>query len=211
MGRRLALIAVMACLLLVRILPRAPAEQEPSPAPDQGSAAQPADRDNTGAAAAQAPDTDTETLDPLGPNAACYVCHMTFVDEELATTHLEEDITCIDCHGASQGHANDEDIGATPPDIVIKGPQINKSCRKCHEQHDVAPEDVVARWLKRNKSEPAAAAKPAAAAETAAPSAPAKPANASAAAKPANASAPAQPPLIVCTDCHGHHRVAKAL
>ena len=76
---------------------------------------------------------DEGYLDPLGPNAACYVCHVTFVDEPLAVEHLQAKITCIDCHGTSQGHANDEDIGATPPDIVIKRPQVNRSCRKCHK------------------------------------------------------------------------------
>ena len=68
--------------------------------------------------------------DPLSANAGCYVCHMTFVHEELAATHFKAEVNCISCHGTSAAHANDEDIGATPPDIIIKGDQIDPSCRK---------------------------------------------------------------------------------
>jgi len=125
-------------------------------------------------------ESDAGYLDPLGPNAACYVCHMTFVDEPLAVVHLRAKITCIDCHGTSQGHANDEKIGATKPDIVIKRSQLNRACRKCHEGHDVRPEEVIARWIKRARSRRAR-----------------------------TAGKPLQPP-VVCTDCHGSHRVSRA-
>ena len=32
----------------------------------------------------------------------------------------KDEITCVRCHGISAAHANDEDIGATPPDITFK-------------------------------------------------------------------------------------------
>lgn len=86
-------------------------------------------------------------LDPLGPNAACYVCHMTFVFEPLARMHLPEKITCVKCHGVSAAHANDEDIGATKPDITFTRDKVDASCGKCHEEHDVKPREVVARWI----------------------------------------------------------------
>ena len=86
---------------------------------------------------------------PLGPNAACYVCHMTYVKEPLSRLHLRHKVYCIDCHGTSIGHVNDEDIGATKPDIYFKRNQVNASCRKCHSSHNAAPEKVVARWLER--------------------------------------------------------------
>jgi len=87
--------------------------------------------------------------DPMGPNGACYVCHMTFVREELAKTHLAKKVTCVRCHGLSAKHANDEDIGATKPDRPYTREQVNAMCRKCHKRHDVPPEDVVARWVER--------------------------------------------------------------
>lgn len=96
----------------------------------------------------------------LGPNAGCYVCHVTFVREELTTTHLAARIACTRCHGISAGHANDENIGATKPDVIIKGAQINPFCRRCHSTHDVAPEKVVARWQERMAGKAVAPAPP---------------------------------------------------
>ena len=96
-------------------------------------------------------------IDPLGPNAACYVCHLTFVHEELSVVHKAEKVTCIECHGLSAGHANDEDIGATPPDVVYKRERIDAACRECHEGHDVSAAAVLARFFERKlKPEPAA-------------------------------------------------------
>ena len=79
---------------------------------------------------------------PLGANAACYVCHMTFVKEELSKTHLRAKVPCIQCHGLSAGHANDEDIGATPPDVSFKRNQVDAMCLKCHTSHDVTAEEL---------------------------------------------------------------------
>ena len=90
-----------------------------------------------------------QATNPLGPNAACYVCHMTFVREELSRTHLKAKVTCIKCHGLSAKHANDEDIGATKPRRIYSRSKIDAMCRKCHKSHDVPPDDVIARWLER--------------------------------------------------------------
>jgi nitrate/TMAO reductase-like tetraheme cytochrome c subunit len=95
----------------------------------------------------------TPSSDPMGPNAACYVCHLTFVREELSQTHLRAKITCIKCHGLSAKHANDENIGATKPDVTFARADVNAACRKCHRKHDVPPEKVVARWLERRLTE----------------------------------------------------------
>ena len=145
----------------------------------------PAETDHP-AAEADGPDTqsedpDTETddqPDPIWANAACYVCHILFVKEELSKVHLKgkDRITCIRCHGLSAAHANDENIGATPPDVIIERDQINEFCRKCHETHDVPAEKVIARWMENSMRQP-----------TSQPS----------------------PQTAVCTDCHGHHRLAK--
>ena len=99
-------------------------------------------------------DPPDATINPLGPNAACYVCHMTFVREELSKTHLKAKVGCIKCHGLSAPHANDEDVGATKPDVVFKRPQIDPACRKCHPSHDVAPERVVALFQTRFPTKP---------------------------------------------------------
>ncbi len=90
-----------------------------------------------------------EQTNPLGVNAACYVCHMTFVKEELSRTHLHAKVGCIRCHGISAGHANDEDIGATPPDVSFKRDGVDTMCRTCHKSHDINAAQVVSRWLER--------------------------------------------------------------
>ena len=90
-----------------------------------------------------------EEGDPLGPNAACYVCHMTFVKEELSKVHKAAKVSCIKCHGLSAAHANDEDIGATKPDVAFSRGKVNAFCRTCHKTHDAAPGKVVARWQER--------------------------------------------------------------
>ena len=92
-------------------------------------------------------ESDEGQLDPLGANAACYVCHMTYVKEELSTLHLKEKIDCITCHGVSAGHANDENVGATKPDITFKREQVGASCRECHADHNASPEAVIAQWI----------------------------------------------------------------
>ena len=92
--------------------------------------------------------------DSLSPNAGCYVCHMTFVGEPIARVHLEAKVYCTTCHGVSAGHANDENVGATPPDIVFERDRVNAHCRGCHEGHDAAPERVLAVWRERTHSLP---------------------------------------------------------
>jgi predicted CXXCH cytochrome family protein len=88
-------------------------------------------------------------IDPLGPNAACYVCHQTFIFEEMATVHKAEEIGCIKCHGLSAAHANDENVGATPPDVKFARHEVDKSCVECHDTHDAPARDVLARFLHR--------------------------------------------------------------
>lgn len=90
-----------------------------------------------------------ETIDPLGPNAACYVCHTTFVREEMSKVHLAAKVGCVKCHGLCDKHANDENIGATKPDRVYKRNQIDRACAECHEEHDVAANKVIARFCER--------------------------------------------------------------
>jgi hypothetical protein len=96
-----------------------------------------------------APPAPVIDIEQLGQNAACYVCHTTFVKEELAKVHLANKVTCVQCHGLSEKHANDENIGATKPDMLYPRAAVDGSCQKCHEDHDVPAQRVVARFLER--------------------------------------------------------------
>jgi hypothetical protein len=91
-----------------------------------------------------------DAIDVLGANMACYVCHVTFVTEDLVKTHLKEKIGCIDCHGLSAKHANDENIGATKPDVTFNRRQVDGNCVKCHEGHNVPAKAVIARFNERH-------------------------------------------------------------
>ncbi len=111
-----------------------------------------------GKAAADPAPTETTEQAESGPamsgNAGCLVCHMTFLREPLSVRHLEEGITCARCHGPSIAHANDEDIGATPPDVIFKKDKVNPFCRTCHKVPERHPEKVVEGKVVRKRAEP---------------------------------------------------------
>jgi len=141
-----SLFVAVAGLLLVYATWHQPRAEADDPAP---SAAKPAAKPRADGKD-EPPDEDEDDLtNPLGANAACYVCHMTFVREELSKVHLAAKVGCIKCHGLSAGHANDEDIGATKPDVTFQHDQVDKMCGECHDEHDVSARKVVARFLQR--------------------------------------------------------------
>jgi hypothetical protein len=81
-------------------------------------------------------------------NSSCYVCHNNYEEEELVLTHGQQEIGCIDCHGESLDHRNDED-NITPPDILYPLDAIDEKCSECHDEHDASAKDVIKRWQKR--------------------------------------------------------------
>jgi len=103
-------------------------------------------------------------------NSPCFVCHINYQDEELAHSHVQAGTGCVDCHGASFAHRNDED-NTTPPDVIYPAAKIKGACQRCHRQHDVPADKVIDAWQKRCHQK-------------------------------------TDPESIVCTDCHGHHRLA---
>ncbi len=107
----------------------------------------------------------------LADNSACFVCHGNYDEEELVLIHAREEIGCVECHGESFAHRNDED-NITPPDVMYWAERIDPKCQECHEEHDVAARKVLTRWQERCPEKTDAA-------------------------------------QVVCTDCHGHHRLAR--
>ncbi len=81
-------------------------------------------------------------------NSACYVCHDNFKDELLAVVHAKEEIGCVECHGPSLEHCNDED-NITPPGIMYPLAKIDSLCQECHDSHDVAAKEVLKCWNER--------------------------------------------------------------
>jgi len=116
-------------------------------------------------------DTKPENKNSLRLNHACFVCHTNYKEEEMVNVHADEEIGCMDCHGESFEHRNDED-NITPPDVMYPLDEINDACKDCHDEHDVWPEKVVERWLQRCPDKK-------------------------------------DIKTLVCTDCHGHHRLER--
>ena len=128
--------------------------------------------DKTSPLLLEEPPPSTGSVDPEKPRAdnnACFVCHSNFQDELIVTAHAKEDIGCIKCHGSSVAHRNDED-NVTAPDKMFASARIDKSCRKCHEDHNASVRKVIKMFQARF---------------------------------PPNT----DPKNVVCTDCHGEHRL----
>lgn len=82
---------------------------------------------------------EDEAAGPAADNSRCHVCHINYFDEALAVTHARANISCEQCHGASDAHCSDED-NITPPDIMYPAEKIKPFCMGCHtkEKIDIA-------------------------------------------------------------------------
>jgi len=98
------------------------------------------------------PEAPTDQPKMKVDNQACYVCHDNYQEEGLVVHHGVEEVGCIDCHGESFDHRDDED-NITPPEKMYPRDQIDKCCKECHEEHDASAAKVVARWQERGLTE----------------------------------------------------------
>jgi len=67
----------------------------------------------------------------VADNSRCFVCHINYKKEELASRHAQANIGCEKCHGRSSAHCADED-NVTPPDIMYPPEKIAAFCITCH-------------------------------------------------------------------------------
>lgn len=87
-------------------------------------------------------------------NTACFVCHANYMNESLASRHAGVNIGCVHCHGESTVHRNDEN-NTTPPEIMYPAEKIDAFCQGCHSTaHDIPPKTIIIRWLERVKEKP---------------------------------------------------------
>ena len=112
----------------------------------------------------------TTTSANKADNSACFVCHANYREEALASKHADAGMGCVDCHGNSYAHRNDEN-NTTPPETMYPDEKIDTACSYCHPTHDAPAQKVIARWQEQ-------------------------------------ASKKTDPKKILCTDCHGKHRLA---
>jgi len=155
-------------------------------------------------------------------NTACFVCHANYMTEFLTGRHAGINVGCVHCHGESTAHRNDEN-NTTPPEIMYPSEKIDSFCQGCHSTaHDIPPKTIIARWLERKKEEtnPRVEGVPPSnrgqdARDTIGPSCTGchkeddvPPAKVVARWKERGLDkAQTDPDEIVCTDCHGDHRM----
>ncbi len=84
----------------------------------------------------------------VAENAACFVCHENFSEEPLVTMHAKDGVGCVDCHGKSFAHRNDEN-NTTPPDVMFPRAKIDEGCVSCHDTHDAPAALVIERLRQR--------------------------------------------------------------
>lgn len=85
---------------------------------------------------------------PAIPRIMCHDCHGNFLEEPLAVNHAKKEITCVECHGPSEAHKNDES-NSTPPDVMFPRDRIAAKCGECHKAHDAPASAVILRWQQR--------------------------------------------------------------
>ena len=112
---------------------------------------------------------EDDLLDESGAdNSRCFVCHVNYMQEDIAVTHARANMGCAACHGESDEHIADESWASggngTAPDIMYPLPKINPFCMGCHTKDEIDTEQH----------------------------------------KPLFAAGATQ---MVCTDCHGDHRL----
>ena len=89
-------------------------------------------------------DGEEEFLTPSGPvadNSRCHVCHINYIQEDIAVIHARANIGCADCHGQSDAHIADESWAwggnGTAPDIMFPQAKINPFCMGCHTEDKI--------------------------------------------------------------------------
>jgi hypothetical protein len=74
-------------------------------------------------------------------NSRCFVCHVNYMQEEIAVTHAQANLGCAHCHGASDAHIDDESWASggngTAPEIMYPKEKINPACLTCHTREKI--------------------------------------------------------------------------
>jgi len=85
---------------------------------------------------------DTEQSNgPQADNSRCFVCHINYMQEDIAVVHARANIGCADCHGQSDEHIADESWASggngTAPDTMFPKLKINPFCMGCHTKDKI--------------------------------------------------------------------------
>jgi hypothetical protein len=80
----------------------------------------------------------------MADNSRCFVCHINYMQEDIAVAHARRNMGCAHCHGESDEHIADESWASggngTAPDKIYTKDQVNPFCFGCHSE-DKFPEE----------------------------------------------------------------------
>ena len=89
------------------------------------------------------PDEDSST-ESMADNSRCFVCHINYMEEDIAVTHARVNMGCANCHGDCDEHIADESWAwgenGTPPGIMYPRAKINPFCMGCHPREKIDSE-----------------------------------------------------------------------
>ena len=78
---------------------------------------------------------------PEADNSRCFVCHINYMEEDIAVVHARANIGCAGCHGESDEHIADESWASggngTAPDTMFPKPDIVPFCMSCHTKDKI--------------------------------------------------------------------------
>jgi hypothetical protein len=132
-------------------------------------------------------------------NTACFVCHANYQSEFLAGRHAQANMSCYNCNGESSAHQNDEN-NITPPEILYSADKVDPFCRGCHTAHKISPRQIITRWLEKKAEEENPSCKGCHESNDVPP-------EKVVALWKERGLEKVKPDKIVCTDCHGDHRM----
>lgn len=80
----------------------------------------------------------------MADNSRCFVCHINYVQEEIAVIHAKHEMGCNHCHGESDEHIADESWASggngTAPDKIYAKDKVNPFCLECHSKNKLPEE-----------------------------------------------------------------------
>lgn len=81
-------------------------------------------------------EADATAAGPAADNSRCFVCHINYEEELIASSHARRNIGCVNCHGVSDAHIADESWGSggngTAPEIMYPRDKVKPACMACH-------------------------------------------------------------------------------
>ena len=87
--------------------------------------------------------------DLLGANAACYVCHTSFVKEDLAKTHLAAKVGCINATACPRSTPTTRISGPPSPMSFSNAARSTPLAASATRSTNVVPEKIIARFIER--------------------------------------------------------------